>query len=104
MKVWSVLESDPIFIPPAVTLSTEEEKRLTAKQLVKFLFSGLFDGIHNMDYCPRVITALFQNKIFLIITVMLYSNGWAKVITLVLANIIYVTEHVITYYCSKNGP
>lgn len=51
------MESDPLFQHSRIPLSSEEEKRLRGKQLVKLLHLGIFDDILNKQcYKERVST------------------------------------------------
>ncbi|KAK9504681.1 hypothetical protein O3M35_010955 [Rhynocoris fuscipes] len=61
-KVWSFFESDPLFAPVQTTISSLDEKILIGKQLNKFLHSGIFSGIQEMDFKRRTKYLMLVNE------------------------------------------
>lgn len=53
-KVWKTLEADPIFSPLKTPIPCDQEKILTAKQLVKYINTDLFKDITCMPYKDKV--------------------------------------------------
>ncbi|XP_014245140.1 peroxisomal acyl-coenzyme A oxidase 3-like [Cimex lectularius] len=61
-RVWLYLLSDPIFHPMTEPVSIHEAKKVTAQQLDKLLFSGLFDNVDNMEYAERTKFLMLVNE------------------------------------------
>lgn len=52
---WNILEKDPLFRKPAVTLPMDEQKRLAAMQFNKITeYHFQPDGLETAEYKPRV--------------------------------------------------
>lgn len=62
MMVWNVIESDPLFQHTQIPLSSEEEKRLRGKQLVRLLHLGIFDSLLKQCYKQRTRCIMSVNE------------------------------------------
>lgn len=62
MNVWTKLASDPLFGKYSEASSTDEQKRVTCHQLVRFASTGIYDNLDTMDYKQRTKFIMCVNE------------------------------------------
>ncbi|XP_039274921.1 LOW QUALITY PROTEIN: peroxisomal acyl-coenzyme A oxidase 3 [Nilaparvata lugens] len=62
MNVWKKLASDPLFSKYSEASSTDEQKRITCHQLVRFASTGIYDNLDTMDYKQRTKFIMCVNE------------------------------------------
>ncbi|XP_018906565.2 peroxisomal acyl-coenzyme A oxidase 3 isoform X1 [Bemisia tabaci] len=62
LAIWSFLESDPLFHSQPTVLSSEEEKRITAKQLMRIRESKFFNDVNGVSYDKKLLYLMALNE------------------------------------------